>query len=63
MNTPDSQTSNYGWALWHLSEAESAGSAAAAQVHATCAAARATLAAVDEASGDHSGGSVWEMPK
>lgn len=51
MDEPTSRTSNYGWALWHLHMAQKAGSADGALVHATCAQARATLAAVDEHGG------------
>ena len=64
MSEPNAQTSNYGWAIWHLSQAESAASLDEAQVHATCAQARAQLAAVCELGVgrgmDPNGPTVWE---
>ena len=44
---PNEYTSNYGWALWHLQEAEGAIHPEAAQAHAMCAQARATLALIN----------------
>lgn len=55
---PGHQTSNYGWALWHLEQAKDSLSTQAALVHATCAQARATLARIDESSGRFEG-STW----
>lgn len=43
---PNERTSNYGWALWHMQEAETS-SAHGAQVHALLAQARSTLALID----------------
>lgn len=40
---PTERTSNYGWAIWHLTQAKRAHSVTNAQMHATCAAARAQL--------------------
>lgn len=48
MNRPDNQTSNYGWALWHLEQVEQPDSnPKAAPLHASMAQARATLALID----------------
>lgn len=59
---PTDTTSNYGWALWHLEQATAATNYVAAQVHATAAAARATLAAIDARDGLESIGSTWTSP-
>lgn len=47
MNRPNNQTSNYGWALWHLEQVEMANGTDVAQLHAEMANAHATLALVD----------------
>ncbi len=62
MNLPGPQTSNYGWALWHLDQAEKSGGVPVAQMHGTLAQARATLALVDEQSGIPVESTVWETP-
>jgi hypothetical protein len=58
MRHPDDMTSNYGWALWHLAQAEVGPTPDVAQIHATAAQARATLAAIDERQGRFEG-STW----
>ena len=57
MTRPDHHTSHYGWALWHLEQAENAPDSAAL-IHATAAQARATLAQIDLAEGRFEG-STW----
>ncbi len=61
---PTASTSNYGWALWHLAKAEAAQTTEEAQVHATCAQARALLASVCEMGAtrgvDPNGPTTWE---
>lgn len=48
MSRPTYNTSNYGWALWHLEQMESYPGELRAVEHATAAQARATLALADE---------------
>lgn len=45
---PNKNTSNYGWALWHMKKAREEGDAEWALVHAQLAQSRATLTLVDE---------------
>lgn len=48
MTRPESTTSNYGWALWHLEQANRPNAyIEAAKLHASLAQARAKLALVD----------------
>lgn len=59
MRRPDNETTNYGWALWHLEQVEHPGSnPKAAPLHASMAQARATLALID-AQTDRFQGSTW----
>lgn len=60
MKHPDNQTSNYGWALWHLGRAALFENARvdSATFHAGMAQARATLALIDAQGGDFHG-STW----
>jgi hypothetical protein len=61
---PHANTSNYGWSLWHMSQAERAGNRENMQYHLACAQVRATLALRDEVAMSRgvlaSGGGTWE---